>query len=78
MQQHVALRTDTSISGTEAPHSFEMSALAYQTTYSHILQSYCNLHPLKPSNLTTAMNNQSASYSVYLSLQDLVNGRHWT
>jgi hypothetical protein len=60
MQQYVALGTDTNISETEAPHSSEMLAPAYQTTstYSHTPQSYCNLHTLDPSNLTMEMNNQ--------------------
>jgi hypothetical protein len=32
MQQYVALETDTNISETEAQHSSEMLAPAYQTT----------------------------------------------
>lgn len=58
MQQYVALETDTNISETEAPHSSEMLAPAYQTTYSHTPHSYCNLHTLDPSNLTMEINNQ--------------------
>jgi len=58
MQQYVALETDTNISETKVPHTSEMLAPAYQTTYSHTPHSYCNLHTLGHSNLTMEMNNQ--------------------
>lgn len=58
MQQYVALGMDINISETEAPHSSEMLAPAFPTTYSHTPHSYCNLHTLDPAKLTTEMNNQ--------------------
>jgi len=58
MQQYVTLGMDTNTSETDIPHSSEMLAPTYQTTYSHTPKSYCNLHTLNLSHLTMGMNNQ--------------------